>query len=91
MTMQLMFQQSKIELVVPQIQFFARVLGIEAACRDWYAHAADHGGPVLGLVVDAPVVVQRQVLGCAMLGSTADTFSASVQGGLPGRNLIFSA
>ena len=55
--------------------------------------AADHGDltdPVLGLVVDAPVVVQRQVLGCAMLGSTEDTCSASVRGGLHGRILIFS-
>ena len=51
---------------------------------------ADHGdltGPVLGLVVDAPVVVQRQVLGCAMLGSTVGAYSAS---GLHGRILIFS-
>ena len=42
--------------------------------------AADHGdltGPVLGLVVDAPVVVQRQVLGCAMLVSTVDIFCVS--------------
>ena len=37
--MQLVFQQSKMymKLVVPQIQFFARVLDIPAACRDWYA------------------------------------------------------
>ena len=37
--------------------------------------AADHGdltGSVLDLVVAAPVVVQRQVLGCAMLGSTVE-------------------
>ena len=43
--------------------------------------AADHGdltGPVLGFAVDAPVV------------STVDTYSASVQGGLHGRILIFS-
>ena len=37
-----------------------------------------------------PVVVQRQVLGCAMLGLTVDTYSASVQGGLHARILIFS-
>ena len=35
--MQVMFQQSKMKLVMPQIQFFARVLDILAACRDWYA------------------------------------------------------
>ena len=37
--------------------------------------AADLGdltGSVLDLVVAAPVVVQRQVLGCAMLGSTVE-------------------
>ena len=35
--MQLMFQQSKMKLVVPQIQFFDRVVDIPAVCRDWYA------------------------------------------------------
>ena len=35
--MQLKFQQSFEFFVVPQIQFFARVLDIPAACRDWHA------------------------------------------------------
>ena len=110
--MQLMFQQSKIKLVVPHVQFFARAAAVPAARRFLGAFssvprqsgglsscmqilvrtvqncAADRGdltGPVLGLVADAPVVVQRKVLGCAMLGSTVDTYSASVRGGLHGR------
>ena len=53
--MQLMFQQSKIKLVVPQIQFFARVLDTPAV-RTVQNCAADHGdltGPVLGWLSSA--------------------------------------
>ena len=51
---------------MPSVQFLNRMVDIPAACRSWYAQCtlADHGdltGTVLVLVVDAPVVVQRQV------------------------------
>ena len=57
--MQLKFQQSFEFFVVPQIQFFARVLDISAACRDWYAQCQNRSCrpwliaqvTVLGLVV----------------------------------------
>ena len=86
-TMQLVFQQSKMymKLVVLQIQFFARVLDIPAACTDWHAQC--------NTVQQTVEISQVQFLAwlstrrcCATtglrlratLGSTVDTCSASV-------------
>ena len=48
---------------MPSVQFLDRMVDIPAACRSWYAQCTLSSRPctVLWMVLDAPVVVQRQV------------------------------
>ena len=89
--MQLVFQQSKM-MVVPRIQFFARVLDIPTACRDWYAQCKTVQQTVEISQVQffvwlstRPLLCNDRFMGRATLGSTTDTYSASVRGWLHGR------
>ena len=58
------FQQI-VEFLVPSVQFLDRVVDFPVACRSCFAHCTTDRGDltvtILGMVVDAPVVVQRQV------------------------------
>ena len=90
--MQLMFQQSKMKLVVPQIQFLDRVVDIPAVCRDWYAQCKTVQQTVEISQVQF-LVGCRRARCCATTGAwvaqylvrTVDTYSASVRAWLHGR------
>ena len=81
---------------MPQVQFFARVLDIPAACRDWYAQCKTVQQTMeisqvqfLAWLSTRPLLCNDRCMG-ALLGSTVDTYLRQFEDGFMDEFLTFS-